>query len=94
LPNFTRVDEGWSQSHIDIITKVSEKAGKEFQIEQALDKMAREWEGVALEVVPYRETGTYVLRGVDDLQANWFSLSTLPVPICLICRLFWMSILR
>lgn len=57
------------QAHLDGIGKVAEKAAKEFQIETALDKMAREWEGVMLEVVAYRETGTYVLKGVDTLQA-------------------------
>jgi dynein heavy chain len=57
------------QAHLDGIGKVAEKAAKEFQIETALDKMAREWEGVALEIAPYRETGTHVLKGVDTLQA-------------------------
>ena len=91
------------------ISKVSEKAGKEYQIEQALEKMASEWENVNLFIDPYvhttscrpqmreslalgvlqqavpvlprqivrfvpilvhryRETGTFILKGVDDLQ--------------------------
>ena len=38
------------------ISKVSEKAGKEYQIEQALEKMASEWENVNLFIDPYVHT--------------------------------------
>lgn len=44
------------------ISKVADVAGKEFGIEQALDKMEAEWAGLALAVVPYRETGTHVIK--------------------------------
>jgi dynein heavy chain len=54
--------------HIEVISKVGEKAGKEYQIEQALDKMSSEWENVNLFIDAYRETGTFILKGVDDLQ--------------------------
>ena len=37
-------------------------------IEQALDKMEAEWKGVNLEIVEYRETQTYVLKGFDEIQ--------------------------
>ena len=50
------------------ITKVCEAAGKEYAIESALDKMIREWEPMRFEIVPYRETGSYVLKGADDIQ--------------------------
>jgi len=36
--------------HIDKIAKVAEVAGKEFSIEQALDKMEKEWEPINFEV--------------------------------------------
>ena len=55
--------------YMEQITKVGERAGKEYQIEVALDKMSAEWADLCLEIVAYRETGTFVLRGVDDLQA-------------------------
>ena len=45
--------------------KVSEVAGKEYAIEQAIDKMVSEWDGIVLEVVEYRETETCVIR-VDE----------------------------
>ena len=35
---------------------------------QALDKMEAEWKGVNLEIVEYRETQTYVLKGFDEIQ--------------------------
>lgn len=44
------------------ISKVADVAGKEFGIEQALDKMEAEWAGLELAVVPYRETGTHVIK--------------------------------
>ena len=54
--------------HIETVTKTCDVAGKEFAIEQAMDKMEGEWKGVNLEIVPYRETGTYVLKGFDVIQ--------------------------
>ena len=33
---------------------------------QALDKMEKEWESVTFEIMPYKETGTYILRSSDD----------------------------
>ena len=53
---------------LELIQKIGESAAKEFQIEQALDKMEREWEGRNLEIHPYRETGTGVLKGIDDIN--------------------------
>ena len=55
--------------HIDMITKVGEKAGKEYQLEQALDKMSGEWQNIMMDVLAYRESGTFVVKGVDEQQA-------------------------
>ncbi|XP_065895241.1 dynein axonemal heavy chain 1-like isoform X2 [Dysidea avara] len=52
--------------HIETIAKVSEIAGKEFSIEQALDKMEEEWEPILLEIIAYKETGTYIMRSGDE----------------------------
>jgi len=52
----------------EVIVKVCESAGKEYAIEAALDKMWREWEPMSFEIVPYRETGTFVLKGADEIQ--------------------------
>ena len=50
------------EDNLELITKVSEIAGKEFAIEQALDKMQSEWGEVELVVMEYRETGTFVIK--------------------------------
>ena len=50
------------------ITKVGESAGKEYAIESALDKMEGEWGPCVFDIAPYRETGSYVLRGADEIQ--------------------------
>lgn len=49
-------------SKLKEVLKVADVAGKEFGIEQALDKMLSEWASLELSVVPYRETGTYVIK--------------------------------
>ena len=56
------------KDNLDIIQKISESAAKEYQIEQALDKMEKEWENMHLSIHPYRETGTGILKGVDDIN--------------------------
>jgi dynein heavy chain, axonemal len=48
------------------VEKIAEKAGKEYSIESALNKMAKAWENVMLIIEPYRETGTFILKGIDD----------------------------
>jgi dynein heavy chain len=50
------------------ITKVCESAGKEYAIEAALDKMMKDWAPMKFEILPYRETGSFVLKGADDVQ--------------------------
>lgn len=47
---------------------MSESAAKEYQIEEALTKMEGEWTDTRLEIVGYRETGTGILKGVDEIN--------------------------
>ncbi|XP_072845881.2 dynein axonemal heavy chain 1 isoform X3 [Pogona vitticeps] len=54
------------QDHIEIIAKIAEIAGKEYSIEHALDKMEHEWESILFNVVPYKETGTFILKSPDE----------------------------
>ena len=51
------------------VCKIGDAAGKEFQIEEKLDDMEKEWETIDLQMFSYRETGTYVLKGIDELIA-------------------------
>ena len=53
--------------HLEAIEKVGEVAGKEYMLETALQGMYKEWEGVELEILDYRETGTYILRGSEEM---------------------------
>jgi len=62
------VDLGLLKSMGDV-EKVAEKAGKEFGIETALDKMTKAWESVMLIIEPYRDTGTAILKGVDEYMS-------------------------
>ncbi|XP_058647833.1 dynein axonemal heavy chain 1 isoform X3 [Onychostoma macrolepis] len=54
------------QNHAEEITQVAQEAGKEYAIEQALIKMEEEWSTVMFEVMPYKETGTYILKSPDE----------------------------
>ena len=56
-------------SSVEAIVKVGEISAKEYNIEVALDKMEAEWKEVELDILPYKDTGTSVLKGVDELMA-------------------------
>jgi dynein heavy chain len=47
---------------------VSEYASKEFSLERTLDKMQTDWNGVVFDYMAWRDTGTYILKGLDDTQ--------------------------
>ncbi|MBZ3886078.1 Dynein heavy chain 1, axonemal [Sciurus carolinensis] len=63
---FSRCLEMNLQDHIESISKVAEVAGKEYAIEQALDKMEKEWSTILFNVLPYKETDTYILKSPDE----------------------------
>eukprot|EP00899_Mesostigma_viride_P002516 jgi/Mesvir1/12265/Mv00478-RA.2 len=72
-----RADESFSvsralqldlQAQIGVIEETSEYASKEYALEKALDKMQSEWAGVKFEYVAWRNTGTTILRAMDDIQ--------------------------
>ncbi|CAF4566002.1 unnamed protein product [Rotaria socialis] len=56
------------QKYIDMISKVAEKAGKEFSIEQQLDKMENEWKSVKFDVLPYKQTGTFIIKTSEEIS--------------------------
>jgi len=64
----TRVlDDFKLQNYMEIITKVGDSAGKEYQIESSLQKMEDAWRGVEFDIQPYKKTGTFVVRNVDEI---------------------------
>ncbi|NXX96308.1 DYH1 protein, partial [Centropus bengalensis] len=52
--------------HIESINKVAEIAGKEYAIENALNKMESEWNSVLFTVMLYKDTGTFILKDTDE----------------------------
>lgn len=47
---------------------ISEAATKENTLEVGMDKMQRDWTDLVFTVNPYKDTGTYVIAGVDEIQ--------------------------
>ena len=63
----TRVlDEFRLQNYLEVISKVGDSAGKEYQIESALNRMEEQWRGLEFDVQPYKKTMTFVVRNVDE----------------------------
>ena len=54
--------------HLDSIQEMSDTSSKEYSLEKALDKMLSEWKPMAFDCMEYRDTGTYILRALDDIQ--------------------------
>ncbi|CAM9135038.1 unnamed protein product, partial [Choristocarpus tenellus] len=53
--------------HIETIQEVCVAAEKEYGLEKALAGMKEEWTSLEFEVRPYKETGTYLVSGVDEI---------------------------
>ncbi|XP_076748638.1 dynein axonemal heavy chain 7 isoform X2 [Xylocopa sonorina] len=47
---------------------ISEAASKEGSLEKALLRMHLDWADITFTVNPYRDTGTYVIASIDDIQ--------------------------
>jgi len=55
------------QAHKSEIEEISATASKEYQLELQLDKMNKEWRTVMLDIEPYKSTGSYILKGAEDI---------------------------
>ncbi|KAF6263196.1 dynein heavy chain 8 [Scenedesmus sp. NREL 46B-D3] len=53
---------------LDKLQVVGAAASKEAGLEKALAKMHSDWDGVAFRVVEYKDTGTFVVGGTDEVQ--------------------------
>lgn len=61
------VEELHLMDKLTILTKAGDAAGKEYAIEASLDKMVKEWEIMFLVTADYRDTGTSVLKSLDEI---------------------------
>jgi hypothetical protein len=61
---------------------VGTAASKEAALDNALAKMQADWQGVELRVVEYKDTGTAVIGGTDDVQVG----QRCGVVVCSVCR--------
>lgn len=52
---------------LDIIKGVSEIAIKEYAIRTTLDSLENELKIIEFELVKYKETNTYIIKGIDEL---------------------------
>eukprot|EP00961_Rhodomonas_salina_P027289 369315-Rhodomonas_salina.1 len=52
--------------HEQFITTLSEQAAKEYGFEKTLDKMKTEWRDLQFEFSPYKDTGTFTLKGIEE----------------------------
>ena len=54
---------------LEAINEQSDIASKEMSLEKALDKMLGEWKPIDFDCMEYRDSGTYILRGLDEIQS-------------------------
>lgn len=61
------IDYGLAE-YVSKFESISESATKENNLEKAMTKMINEWGDMNFLVNSYRDTGTYILSSVDDIQ--------------------------
>lgn len=61
------IDYGLDE-YIEKFEAISEAATKENNLEKHLTKMLAEWVDMEFSAHSYRDTGTYILSGIDEIQ--------------------------
>ncbi|KAK2581762.1 hypothetical protein KPH14_002241 [Odynerus spinipes] len=50
----------------EVVKKVADEAEKEYSIEGMLDKMINAWDVITMDILPYKNTGTYIMKIADE----------------------------
>ena len=53
---------------IEQVQAVSADASKEYSLEKALDKMFADWQPLEFVLMEYRDTGTMIVGGIEEIQ--------------------------
>ncbi|KAI9224756.1 dynein heavy chain and region D6 of dynein motor-domain-containing protein [Blastocladiella britannica] len=56
------------EEHYTKFAEISDSASKEYSLERAIAKMVKEWEPLVFTALAYRETKTYILSALDEVQ--------------------------
>ena len=57
------------EKHMEQLEEIGGSASKEYSLEKALDKMYSDWQPLEFMLKPYRDTGTCIMAGSEDVQA-------------------------
>ena len=55
--------------HVDKLEEIAAGAQEEYSLRHAIYGMKEEWKAMSFETLPHKDTGTYLLKGIDDVQA-------------------------
>ncbi|CAJ1343960.1 unnamed protein product [Effrenium voratum] len=61
--------EAGMMDHVDKVEAISTSAQKQHGLKVALQTMKNEWKAMAFGTFAYKNTGTFLLKGADDVQA-------------------------
>ncbi|KAG5305945.1 DYH3 protein, partial [Pseudoatta argentina] len=68
ISNLSEMIEYGLSAFIAKLEEIASAATKEYTLQRNLQKMKEEWQEVYFELIPYRETGVFILSAVDDIQ--------------------------
>jgi len=76
-------------SQLEALQTISVNASKEYGLEKALDKMHADWDGLEFKIIEYKDTGTYIVGGTDDIQVR-MPPADVSQPACLKASFVWL----